>query len=292
MQQPLVLPPSIKRVVWIGYLTHVREFVEACVACLNENKIPTDLWVAKEWPNQVALRDPSVLYIITRGLELSKAGCLPLYYIIHQVEQCGCAALQNHSSIYVMALKKALRVWEYSRTNMVYMRSVLKLQNVSLLEFAYHPGLEFHNLTECPATDILFLGQPCQRRVQLLLLFRAAGLNVRSEFNVFGREKAKLIAGSKLVLNMHYYTNPSILETERLGLLLANKKCVVSESSSEVDRDQNYSQGVVFESDPNELVKRCQELLACDELRKNVEQQGKTSQNWPDTLIKKFAHVV
>ena len=99
-------------------------------------------------------------------------------------------------------------------------------------------------------------------------------MNVRSEFNVFGREKAKLIAGAKIVLNMHYYTNPSILETERLGLLLANKKCVVSESSSEVDRDQNYSQGVVFESDPNELVKRCQELLASYELRENVQQQG------------------
>jgi hypothetical protein len=268
------LPPGLKRILWIGYPLHVTEFVQAAASLLQELGLSIDCWTAKEWPSTQRLQDNSTLFIITRGLESGKCPQLPLNYIVHQVEQCSSAALKDPNSNYVSFLRKALWIWDYSSLNAVFLRCQLGLNNVSLLEFAYHPKLEFSASLEAIPCDILFLGQPCQRRMQMLYLFRKAGLQVRSESNVFGVEKARLIRGAKIVLNLHYYTNPSILETERLAVLLANRKCIVSETSSEEEKDTFYSEAVVFESDPVKLVERCKELLANEQLRQSVEQQG------------------
>lgn len=288
-QQSLQLPDGLKRIIWISYPLHVFEFVQAAVQLLNEHGLSVDLWTAQEWPSRALLNDRSILFIITRGLELQKCPAIPAHFIIHQVEQRSCAALKQKNSTYVFFLKRALRIWEYSQLNEEFLVKELGLTNVSLLPFGYHRSLETVKPTGLPPVDILFLGQPCLRRNQILDLFKKAGLSVHAFGNIFGQQKLSLISRAKIVLNLHFYINPSVLETERLALLLANKKCIVSESSSELEIDRIYSQGVVFECDPEKLIQRCKELLADDILRRSVEEQAyewfsseKLVDNWQD----------
>lgn len=272
MSNVLVLPAQIKRIVWISYNNYVLEFVQAAVACLRELKVPVELWTQTGWPGISVLRDPTILFIITRGMDLQKCPILPQHFIVHQVEQCKSAALGNPNSFYVAVLRRALAVWDYSKLNVAHLRQ-LGISQIGMLEFSFHPALIFEprDLIDMSTYDVLFIGQPCQRRNLILNQFRAAGISVRLESKVFGPEKASLIRNAKIILNLHFYVNPAILETERLALLLANRKCVVSETSSEIEVDQEYSSAVVFESKPENLIQRCKELLENDNLRQEQE---------------------
>jgi len=271
----LALQPGLQRVLWISYPNFVQEFVRAAVDLLTELGLPVQLWQQAVWPPIAQLRDASTLFIISRGMDISTCPALPQNFIIHQIEQCSCGALQSATSPYSNALRKAIFVWDYSPLNVRTLAKRLSLQRVGLLEFGYHPSLENHVLPQQQhMSDILFIGTLCPRRSAILYAFQRAGLRVRVESRVFGAQKSALISGAKIVLNLHYYVNPSVLETERLALLLANRKCIVSETSSDAEVDLLYSAGVVFESSTAGLVLRCQELLAQPELRASLEHQA------------------
>jgi hypothetical protein len=271
---PFALPPGLQRVLWISYPNFVQEFVRAAANLLVELGLPVQLWQQAAWPPMAQLRDASTLFIISRGMDISTCPAQPKNFIIHQIEQCSCAQLQNSASAYVAALRKALYIWDYSALNVRTLAKRFSLQRIGLLEFGYHPSLENAPAAQSPASDILFIGTLCPRRSAILAALRAAGMQVRVESKLFGAQKAALISGAKIVLNLHYYVNPSILETERLALLLANRKCIVSETSSDAELDLHYSAGVVFESTTAGLVLRCQELLAQPELRATLERQA------------------
>ena len=57
------------------------------------------------------------------------------------------------------------------------------------------------------------------------------GINVKALFGVYGRERDKLIARSKIVLNMHHYSS-QIFEIVRVFYLLTNRKAVVAECNA------------------------------------------------------------
>lgn len=261
------LPPGIQRIVWIGYPDYVLEFVSAAVQLLRELHVPVEQWTRTQWPPADLLRNPSILFIITNGLRSQQ---LPVHFILHQIEQCSSQHLLNPNSPYAQSLRKALYVWDYSQLNIRTLTSRLNLSKVGLLQFGYHKTLEFSSQSSSPS-DILFIGARTERRNAIIAEFSRAGLTVRVESKLFGANKAAAIRGAKIVLNLHYYTNPSILETERLMLLLANKKCIVSETSSDDDVDLAYCNGVVFESTTSGLIARCKEILASSELRINLE---------------------
>jgi len=265
------LPAGIQRILWLGYPDYVLEFVTAAVQQLKELNLPAEQWTQAQWPPSVLLRDPKILFIISNGLRIQQ---LPVHFIIHQIEQCSSKSLLQPNSAYTQALRKALYVWDYSQLNIRTLTSRLHLPKVGLLEFGYHKSLEFPKETLISKSDILFLGARTERRNRILSEFSRAGLSVRVESKLFGANKAAAIQGAKIVLNLHYYTNPSILETERLMLLLANKKCIVSETSSDAELDSSYCQGVVFESTAHGLIARCKEILANPELRQSLETQA------------------
>jgi hypothetical protein len=60
----------------------------------------------------------------------------------------------------------------------------------------------------------------------------ALGLNVKiAPFGTFGRPLADLISKSKVVLNVHYYTEPACFEYARVVPLIHSGVCVLSEVS-------------------------------------------------------------
>lgn len=218
----------------------------------------------------------STLFIFSIGLALLDITFLPPYYIIHQTEQAGCPALKFAHHRYHAILKNALWVWDYSQTNIELLLKLDKLKNISFCPFSYYPSLEVCQRLPIKY-DILFMGTLCKRRVDILDALRSQGLIVKICSKTFGQEKHRLIMQSKIVLNLHYYVNPSILETERLGLLLANRCCVVSETSSETLVDEFYSNGVVFAQDTPSLIFNCQHLLSSPEL---IEDWRERSYQW------------
>jgi hypothetical protein len=69
----------------------------------------------------------------------------------------------------------------------------------------------------------------------------------------------RYIENSKIVLNLHAFEPWSRQEQERIGFLLANKKCVISEISQE-----NYFGDAILESDVNTLTNRILFALSDD----------------------------
>jgi hypothetical protein len=63
---------------------------------------------------------------------------------------------------------------------------------------------------------------------------RGRGLRVESAFGCYGEERDALIARARIVLNVHYYES-KVFEVVRVSYLLANRKCVLSESGSDID---------------------------------------------------------
>src|SRR4029450_4294855 len=77
---------------------------------------------------------------------------------------------------------------------------------VRLLRLGYHPALARIEPAEKQDIDLLFHGSLNARRRQVLGRLAAEGMAVKSVFGVYGPERDALIARSRIVLNMHYYT--------------------------------------------------------------------------------------
>jgi hypothetical protein len=107
--------------------------------------------------------------------------------------------------------------------------------------------------------DVLFYGSMNNRRLKIIQGLKAAGLNVKAVFGLYGAERDEVIAASKVVLNVHYYT-PAVMEIVRLSYLWANSKCVVTECTED-------SAGFHYD----ELVDACVEFVKDDAMRAEAE---------------------
>ncbi len=79
--------------------------------------------------------------------------------------------------------------------------------------------------------DVLFFGSPSPRRAKVLDRLFARGLVCYSPTAVYGAERSAIIDRAKVVLNIHYYTDPPYLESSRVIPALHRGACVLSEAS-------------------------------------------------------------
>lgn len=106
--------------------------------------------------------------------------------------------------------------------------------------------------------DVLFYGLITDRRRRLLDEIRSRGLVVE-DWNLV-RKKAvrdEAIARSKIVLNAHLARPDEPFEAVRVQYLLANKACVVSETSPDA---QEYESGVFF-ADYDKIAELCEKVV-------------------------------
>jgi hypothetical protein len=95
----------------------------------------------------------------------------------------------------------------------------------------YMPQMSRIPKPQLQPVDVLFYGSMNERRLRILNKLVIRGLYVKVlRLGTYGAERDKCIAGSKVVLNVHYYT-PGIMEMVRLSYLWANRKCVVTEAT-------------------------------------------------------------
>ncbi|WP_050596365.1 glycosyltransferase family 1 protein [Mesorhizobium sp. WSM1293] len=150
---------------------------------------------------------------------------LPINSVIFNVE--------NHTSNWMSnEYKNILRrfpVWDYSESNSLFLSNSISRQ-VHYLRLFYVRSLS-RILDENEDIDVLFYGSFNDRRSKVLDEMRARGLRVEAVYSVFGDQLDRLIARSKVILNLHFYDSGQF-EIIRVFDLLANKRTVVSEVNS------------------------------------------------------------
>lgn len=164
----------------------------------------------------------------------------------------------------IVAWAKKFPVWDYNQRN-IEKWNELGVMNVGLLRLGYHPMLERIPKDNKKDIDVLFYGSIGERRGKILNELAAAGLNLKTVFGIYGRERDELISRSKVVINIHHYDS-KIFEVVRVFYLMTNAKAVVSEVDEFTYIDEVYLSGV--RSAPyKSLTDACLELVASDEKR-------------------------
>lgn len=254
------------KIVWIGLENFISEYVTAFATALtNYAKIQVQIIKSRNPNLQFNKTDTSkTLFILSLGTKIREIARFPPVYIVHQTEQYSQPLLALPNSPYHSILKSAFWIWDYSWSNIDFIKQHNRIENISHFPFSYLPELEYPIASKTEFKyEALFIGTLSKRRIEVLKKLTSCGLRVRTGGLVFGEEKQRLISEAAIVLNIHYdEPSRSILETERIGLLLANRCCVVSEFSSEHETiDSHYSNAVVFASSPEDMVVQCRHLL-------------------------------
>ncbi len=149
-------------------------------------------------------------------------------YIIYQLEQ-----LSDNEGWYSESmenlLKNATAVWDYSLQNIDFLKS--KGVNAKYLPLGYNRALEIvpHNTNK--DITMLFYGSVNKRRQTLRnIMMKRKNAKPHFVYGLYSKERNTLIARSKIVLNIHYYST-NIFEAVRISFLLNNRCFIISEES-------------------------------------------------------------
>jgi hypothetical protein len=167
-------------------------------------------------------------------------------------------------------LFRQYQLWDYSQRNIEELAEV-GIRGARHLPIGYVPQLTRIPLAE-EDIDVLFYGSVNERRSRVLTALRDRGLKTEVVFGVYGPQRDRLIARSRIVLNLHYY-EAKVFEAVRVSYLLANHRFVVSERGSDEAEEAAFSSGVVF-ADYDELVNACVAYLARPDERRRVAETG------------------
>ena len=188
--------------------------------------------------------------------------------ILYNLEQLGGPALPKH--FYELGIRH--QVWDYSLRNLKTW-SVLRCAFPPLhVPLGYAPELRRIKAAQVQDIDVLFYGSLNDRRSRILESLKDSGAKVHTAFGVYGKERDKLIARSKVILNIHFY-DAKIFESVRVSYLLANSKAVVSECCENTEIDADLADSVMtlpYDS----LVEGCHLLLQDEEKCRELETRG------------------
>lgn len=176
----------------------------------------------------------------------------------------GCNQWLNADAL-CRGIKSADEIWDYDYLNKSYLNKYHNIEVNKVYPFAYYPNIEKLRSYENPVIDVLFYGLLNQRRSKILTGLQQRFYDKVSIVSVGGmsvEDTYKFIENSKIVLNLHAFEPWSRQEQERIGFLLGNQKCVLSEISQE-----NYFSDAIVESTIEQLGTSIQALLSNDNWR-------------------------
>lgn len=158
--------------------------------------------------------------------------------------------------------------WDYSKKNIEYIHRA-GLREPKQLILGYHGSLNTIKKLENEDVDILFYGSLNDRRKAILEALVHRGCKVKHLFGVYGIERDKWIARTKVVLNIHYFET-KIFEIVRCFYLMINAKAVVSEISNDTSIDSIYRSGVNG-VEYKKIVDECYNLVKDEAIRRKYE---------------------
>ncbi len=155
-------------------------------------------------------------------------------------------------------LREADEVWDYDQNNIQFLYETFNI-HARFIPMQYVPQLSQLNILpkEKCDIDVLFYGSMNTKRSTIVNSIRdfMPMATVISTANAWDNQLDDYIQRSKIVLNLHYYDN-SRLEQARIFYLLANHKCVVSETSN-----PNYYGSGIMMCKGTEIPKACKYLI-------------------------------
>ena len=168
-----------------------------------------------------------------------------------------------------LALLGRYPVWDYSQGNIAELAKMgIRAAHCGI---GYAPGLT--RIASAPEDiDVLFVGSVNERRLIVLKQLAEKGINVDARFNLYGAERDAFVARAKIILNVHFY-DARLFEIVRVSYLLANKKCVVSETGSDTTFEKQFESGVAF-APYAALAETCMRLLQNPVEREAVAETG------------------
>lgn len=173
--------------------------------------------------------------------------------------------------------------WDYSEKNIARLKRA-GVREPKLLRLGFHEKLARIRKPGVQDIDVLFYGSIGDRRQRIIDALRAAGCSTHAVFGVYGAERDRLIARSKVVLNMHHY-NSRIFEIVRVFYLMSNAKAVVGEVGENTEIAPRYAEGI-FASRHEDLVQSCKRVAGDAKLRIELESKAlRTIQMLPQSRL-------
>jgi hypothetical protein len=170
----------------------------------------------------------------------------------------------------LLAAFRAHTVWDYSRANIQALaRHGIAARHVPV---GYVPALTRIPAAPAQDIDVLFIGSIGDRRLAILQALESRGARVVAVDGRYGKDRDRLIARSKVVLNIHFHA-AKVFEIVRVSYLLANRCFVVSESGSETAVETAFTGGVAF-ANYDSLVATCLSYLRDPRARQEVAARG------------------
>ena len=166
------------------------------------------------------------------------------------------------------SLAKGCRVWDYSTENCAMWKSLG--YDVRHVPIGYTPNLSCIPKATTQDIDCLFYGALTGRRGATERMLTACGLRTYFIEGCYGGARDNLISRAKICLNIHR-NKPGVFEIVRVSYLFANRKCVVSEPSSD---DQDYADlcGAFVNTPYEEIADRCVQLCRTSQEIERMEQ--------------------
>lgn len=130
----------------------------------------------------------------------------PKRYIVYQTEYF----LNIQNELYIKFIKNSIQIWEYSKLNLEYLKTIHN--NVIYIPFGYSKSLEIWNDISKEniniKNDVFFLGPETSYRNKIINNLIKDNISVTYFKNlVFGKERERLIASSKICLVIHKEEN-------------------------------------------------------------------------------------
>lgn len=187
--------------------------------------------------------------------------------IIYNLEQVD-PANPWMSDTYLELLRR-YPVWDYNQRNVDRLRAA-GVRDITLVPIGYS-----REMTRLPPPaeqpiDVLFYGNVSPRREEIFDRVERTGLTMKRLVRVYGEERDRWIARSKIVLNVHFYDFGGVTELVRLSHLLANRKAVVCERGPNTAMDA-FLYNAVLACDYDQIPFACQRLVKRSDARRALE---------------------
>jgi hypothetical protein len=215
--------------------------------------------------------DPNAINILI-GVHLLETKFIPLLpssTIILNTEQLHSDPMAWNQIVFEFA--RQFEVWDYSERNIEKFKE-LGIKNVKLFKIGFQRELVRLDGRKNKDIDVLFYGSFNDRRVNILDKLKNKGLNVKTLFGVYGRERDEWVERSKIVLNHHFYES-QIFEIVRVFYLLTNSVAVVAEINETTSIDPMYKNGI-FSSNYENLIDNCIELVNNSVVRQKLQTEA------------------
>jgi len=216
--------------------------------------------------------DPAAINIIIgcHLLDIDNTRNIPADTIFFNTEQIG--GLGN--PLWISRIRHFLShfpSWDYSEENIRRLKDS-GIGGTRLFKFGHHPKLNRISNSEAKDIDILFYGCHSEARKSLLDSMVSRGMQVTRLQGVFGAERDKYIARSKIVLNLHLYET-KVFEIVRVHYLMNNGKAILSQCDSNSRVDPKYSNGLTL-APYDDLISTAQKILDSEHERHQLEEKS------------------